>query len=69
MGHVRVSFFENEIIISDLFVNKECRNKGYATALLDEVDRLLDGRKASITPLNDWTKEWYLSRGYIIKDL
>lgn len=67
MAHVRVSFFEDEIIISDLFVNKKCRHQGYATALLDEVDRLLDGLDATITPANDWTEKWYLSRGYKIK--
>ena len=65
-GHVRVSFFDDETIISDLYVAEEHRCKGYATILLDKVDELLDGRKAVIYPLEEWQREWYKQRGYAI---
>lgn len=66
-GHVRVSFFDDEILISDLYVNESCRNQGIANKLLNKVDELLDGKKATIVPLEDWEAEWYKRRGYIIK--
>lgn len=66
-GHVRLSFFEDEIIISDLFVDKTQRNKGIGTTLLDKVDELLCGKKANIVPLESWEKDWYIKRGYIVK--
>lgn len=65
-AHVRVSFFQNEIIISDLFVDEKYRNKGYATILLNKVDELLNGKQATIYPLEPWQKLWYEKRGYII---
>ena len=67
-GHVRVSFYPDQIIISDLFVHKEKRRKRLATALLDYVDELVllfgDGKKVTILALEDWEKEWYERRGY-----
>lgn len=66
-GHVRVSFFDDEICISDLFVDESCRKQGIATALLNKVDELLDGRQATIVPLQDWCKCWYAKRGYTLK--
>lgn len=65
-GHVRVSFFDDETIISDLYVAEEHRRKGYATILLDKVDELLNGKKATIYPLEEWKREWYEKRGYVI---
>lgn len=65
-AHVRVSFFRNETIISDLFVDEKYRNKGYATILLNKVDELLNGKQATIYPLEHWQKLWYEKRGYII---
>lgn len=65
-GHVRVSFFTDEIIISDLYVSEEHRHKYYATTLLDKVDELLAGKKAVIYPLEEWQEKWYEQRGYII---
>ena len=65
-AHVRVSFFKDEIIISDLFVDEKYRNKGYATILLNKVDELLNGKQATIYPLEPWQKLWYEKRGYII---
>ena len=65
-GHVRVSFFKDETIISDLFVDEKYRNKGYATILLNKVDELLNGKQATIYPLEPWQKLWYEKRGYII---
>lgn len=65
-GHVRVSFFKDEIIISDLFVSEKHRHKGYATSLLDKVDELLNGKHATIYPLEIWQKKWYEKRGYTI---
>ena len=67
-GHVRVSFYPDEVIISDLFVSEEQRNKGYGTSLLNYVDELVEkfgeGKEASISALTDWEKEWYTRRGY-----
>lgn len=65
-GHVRVSFFKDEILISDLYVSEEHRHKGYATILLDKVDELLNNKTATIYALEEWQKEWYEKRGYII---
>ena len=65
-AHVRVSFFRDETIISDLFVDEKYRNKGYATILLNKVDELLNGKQATIYPLEHWQKLWYEKRGYII---
>lgn len=65
-GHVRLSFFTDEIIISDLYVSEEYRHKYYATILLNKVDELLAGKKAIIYPLEEWQKKWYEQRGYII---
>ena len=65
-AHVRVSFFKDETIISDLFVDEKYRNKGYATILLNKVDELLNGKQAIIYPLEPWQKLWYEKRGYII---
>lgn len=71
-GHVRVSFFPDEIIISDLFISVDKRGKKYGTALLDYVDELIkkfgEGKQASISALTDWEKEWYIERGYKIID-
>ena len=71
-GHVRVSFFPDEIIISDLFVGVDKRREGYGTALLDYADKLIkkfgEGKQASISALTDWEKEWYIRRGYKIID-
>lgn len=69
-GHVRVSFYPDQIIISDLFVREDYRNKRYGTALLDYVDELIEkfgsGKDVCITPLTDWEREWYTRRGYKI---
>ena len=65
-AHVRVPFFRDETIISDLFVDEKYRNKGYATILLNKVDELLNGKQATIYPLEHWQKLWYEKRGYII---
>lgn len=65
-GHVRVSFFKDKIVISDLFVVEEQRHKGYATILLNKVDELLKGQKAVIYPIEEWHRKWYEKRGYII---
>ena len=71
-GHVRVSFFPDEIIISDLFVRVDKRGERYGTALLDYADELIkkfgEGKQASISALTDWEKEWYIRRGYKIID-
>ena len=72
MGHVRVSFYPDEIIISDLFVRVDKRRERYGTALLDYVDELIQkfgkGKQASISALTDWEKKWYTRRGYKIID-
>ena len=65
-GHVRVSFFSDEIIISDLYVVEEHRHKGYASILLNKVDELLNGKVAVIHPLEEWHIGWYKRRGYVI---
>ena len=69
-GHVRVSFYPDQICISDLFVRKDYRNKRYGTALLDYVDELIEkfgeGKEVTIVPLTDWEKDWYTKRGYKI---
>lgn len=71
-GHVRVSFYQDEIIISDLFVRVDKRGERYGTALLDYVDELVQkfgkGKQASISALTNWEKEWYTRRGYKIID-
>ena len=72
-GHVRVSFFPDQIIISDLFVREDYRNKRYGTALLDYVDELIDrfgaeDQVVNIIPLTDWEREWYTRRGYKVID-
>lgn len=71
-GHVRVSFFPDEIIISDLFVKVDKRGERYGTALLDYADKLIkkfgEGKQAGISALTDWEKEWYIRRGYKIID-
>lgn len=71
-GHVRVSFYPDEIIISDLFVRVDKRRERYGTALLDYADDLIkkfgEGKQASISALTDWEKEWYIRRGYKIID-
>lgn len=71
-GHVRVSFFPDEIIISDLFVKVDKRGERYGTALLDYADELIkkfgEGKQVSISALTDWEKEWYIRRGYKIID-
>lgn len=67
-GHVRVSFFFDQIIISDLFVVKEYRRKGYATKMLDKVDEIIGDRQATIVPENEWCRDWYIRRGYLIVD-
>lgn len=66
-GHIRVSFFDDEVCISDLYVNESYRHQGIATKLLDKVDTLLEGRQATIIPLEDWEAEWYKKRGYNVK--
>ena len=66
-GHVRVSFFSDEVCISDLYVDESCRCQGIGTKLLNKVDELLNGRKATIVPLEDWEAEWYKRRGYVVK--
>ena len=57
-GHVRVSFYPDEIIISDLFVREDKRGEGYGTALLDYADELVqkfgEGKQASISALTGW---------------
>lgn len=66
-GHVRVSFFDDsQIIISDLFVTEDKRTNGIATRLLDEADKIICGRPACITPLEEWQQKWYEHRGYKI---
>ena len=65
-GHVRVSFYPNQIIISDLFVVEKKRKRGRASALLNEVDKMIGSKRAYIVPSCDWVKEWYIRRGYII---
>jgi len=69
-GHVRVSFYPDQIIISDLYVSEKYRKRGYATALLNYADFLVleygKGKKATIVPLTDWEREWYIRRGYEI---
>jgi len=69
-GHVRVSFYPDQVIISDLFVSENQRNKGYGTALLNYADELVEkfgeGKQATITPLTNWEREWYTKRGYKI---
>lgn len=72
-GHVRVSFYPDQIIISDLFVREDYRNKRFGTALLDYVDELIEkfgseDQDVCITPLTDWEKEWYTRRGYKVID-
>ena len=71
-GHVRVSFYPDEIIISDLFVREDKRGEGYGTALLDYADELVQkfraGKQASISALTGWEREWYIRRGYRIID-
>ena len=72
-GHVRVSFYPDQIIISDLFVREDYRNKRFGTALLDYVDELIEkfcpiGQDVCITPLTDWEREWYTRRGYKVID-
>lgn len=71
-GHVRVSFFPDEIIISDLFVRVDKRGERYGTALLDYADELVqkfgEGKQASISALTGWEREWYIRRGYKIID-
>ena len=49
-----------------MFVDEKYRNKGYATILLNKVDELLNGKQATIYPLEPWQKLWYEKRGYII---
>ena len=72
-GHVRVSFYPDQVCISDLFVREDYRNKRYGTALLDYVDELIEkfcpvGQDVCITPLTDWEREWYTRRGYKVID-
>ena len=72
-GHVRVSFYPDQIIISDLFVREDYRNKRYGTALLDYVDELIErfgaeDQVVNIVPLTDWEREWYIRRGYKVID-
>lgn len=71
-GHVRVSFYPDQVCISDLFVREDYRNKRYGTALLDYVDELINtfspGGEVYIVPLTDWEKDWYIRRGYKIVD-
>ena len=71
-GHVRVSFYPDLVMISDLFVQKDYRNKRYGTALLDYVDGLVDAfgnkKNVRIIPLENWEKDWYESRGYNVVD-
>ena len=67
---MRVSFFPDEVIISDLFVKVDKRGERYGTALLNYADELIkkfgEGKQASA--LTDWEKEWYIRRGYKIID-
>ena len=71
-GHIRVSFYPDEVIISDLFVKEEERRKRYGTALLDYADKLIQklapGKDVCIIPLTDWEREWYTRRGYKVID-
>lgn len=72
-AHVRVSFYSECVVISDLFVREDYRKKRYATALLDYVDELTKkfapGKDVVIVPLTEWEKEWYEKRGYkIVKE-
>ena len=71
--NVRVSFYPDQVCISDLFVREDYRNKRYGTALLDYVDELIEkfcpvGQDVCITPLTDWEREWYTRRGYKVID-
>lgn len=67
-GHIRVSFYPDQVVISDLFVNSNYRNKGYGTALLNYADDLIEkfgeGKQVNIIPLTEWEKNWYKRRGY-----
>lgn len=69
-GHVRVSFYPDQVCISDLYVKEDCRNMRYGTALLDYVDGLIQNyapeKEVTIVPLTAWEKEWYTRRGYKI---
>lgn len=64
-GHVRVSFIGDKAYISDLYVVESRRRQGIATKLLDEVDKLLEGRLAIVYTDIEWCKEWYSKRGYL----
>ena len=70
IGHIRVSFYPDQVIISDLYVKEDERRKRYGTALLDYADKLIQklapGKDVCITPLTDWEREWYTRRGYKI---
>ena len=54
-GHVRVSFYPDEVIISDLFVSEEQRNKGYGTSLLNYVDELVEKFEELKGELTPWS--------------
>lgn len=67
-GFVRlyIDVDEGENIICDLFVDPEYRRQGYADMLLDECDKILDGRPVKVVPKEFWMKDWYEKRGYEI---
>lgn len=72
IGHVRVSIYPEEVIISDLFVKEDERNEGYGTALLNYADDLIKmfapDKDVLIEPLTDWEEKWYTRRGYKVID-
>ena len=72
IGHVRVTFMSDYIMISDLNVVPAYRKQGIGDMLLDEADEIIRNENTElpvyICPLLDWESEWYSRRGYLIAD-
>lgn len=72
IGHVRITFYSgHKVCISDLYVDKKFRHKHIGTALLNKADSIINKADSKhriyICPVNEWVKDWYIKRNYIIQ--
>ena len=61
---------KNVAVVSDLYVQESCRNKGYATAMLDYCVEIAKSQGCNEILLrsdnDDWVREWYMRKGFVI---
>lgn len=67
-GMVRLSLFEGEYSISNLYVDEAHRNQGYATCLLDRCDEIVGSNNViNVRVESKELAEWFLRRDYCVE--